>query len=332
MIANYSEALDCLAEAVHDLERQATFSTTPRKLKRLDDFAKVSPEARVLLANMASRGARGIDDDGVRHKLSDDGLKLTAGMRASLREAATHIEHARPMFWSSDVLDLVLNVADQVDPAVVVEEGLAWSDQAWCYFERPFVHDAIGDSGKIVAISWTWGVQADAFDQHEAVGLSVVAWRKGWQGLRAIPLQQAVANAGAPLSTFDTGGLITESRPFGEFLIRFAIAAGAFLRSRLPAIERRPAERHARKRAAEKITRSDYAIDVITLRRRDPSASAEGAHSVEWAHRWIVRAHLRQHWFPSKAAHLPIVIAPYMKGPEDKPIKAPRARIFAAIR
>lgn len=328
----YSEALDCLAETVHDLERQATLSPTPRKLKRLASDDVTSPESRVILANLASTGAAGMEDDGVRHKLSDKGHALTAGMRASLRESAAHVDHARPMFWSADVLDLVLSLAEQVDPSTPIEDGIAWSDQAWCYFDRPFVHPEIGDVGKLIAISWTWGIQADAFDQNEALGLSVIAWRRGWTGLRAIPLQQSVVNAGAPISSFDTGGLITESRPFGEFLIRFAVAAGAFLRSRLPAIEARQAERHTRKRAAAKLSRSDYAIDVITLRRRDPSASEEGAQSVEWSHRWIVRAHLRQHWFPSKSAHLPIVIAPYLKGPEDKPIKAPRARIFAAVR
>jgi hypothetical protein len=40
----------------------------------------------------------------------------------------------------------------------------------------------------------------------------------------------------------------------------------------------------------------------------------------------------RQHWYPRLNAHKPRYIAPYVKGPADKPLKAPAGNIFAVTR
>lgn len=42
---------------------------------------------------------------------------------------------------------------------------------------------------------------------------------------------------------------------------------------------------------------------------------------VDWECRWLVRGHLRNQYYPSTDTHRLKYIHPYMKGPEDKPIK-----------
>lgn len=60
-------------------------------------------------------------------------------------------------------------------------------------------------------------------------------------------------------------------------------------------------------------------VRVIALRR--PKSSSQGTDSGrEYHHRWIVRGHWRQQWYPARQLHRPVWIAPHVKGPEDAPI------------
>ena len=72
-------------------------------------------------------------------------------------------------------------------------------------------------------------------------------------------------------------------------------------------------------------------IRVIRLPRRvRDQASAEHV-AVDWQSRWIVRGHWRnQPWGPERKRVRPVWIAPHIKGPEDKPIKAQAHRLFVA--
>lgn len=58
---------------------------------------------------------------------------------------------------------------------------------------------------------------------------------------------------------------------------------------------------------------------IIRLRRQSSSASTS-SEDREYHHRWIVRGHWRQHWFPKRQVHRPVWIAPHVKGPEGAPL------------
>ena len=70
---------------------------------------------------------------------------------------------------------------------------------------------------------------------------------------------------------------------------------------------------------------------VRFVRLRPSARSSEGgeARSVEWTVRWIVRGHHRAQWYPSTKSHRLIWVAPYMKGPDDAPLKTPA---YAVVR
>lgn len=74
-------------------------------------------------------------------------------------------------------------------------------------------------------------------------------------------------------------------------------------------------------------------VRVVELRRKQAKAEHSGEHdAVDWSHQWIVSGHWRQQWYPSLNANRPRWIMPYVKGPEDKPLKPPRAKVFAVVR
>lgn len=97
----------------------------------------------------------------------------------------------------------------------------------------------------------------------------------------------------------------------------------AFLNSPyIPQRRERPSrsERRETQRAGHLVDDDVVFVELRTpqLVHRVDSDSEPGA--VDWQHRWLVRGHNRAQWYPSEAAHHLIYIAPYMKGPEDKPV------------
>lgn len=68
---------------------------------------------------------------------------------------------------------------------------------------------------------------------------------------------------------------------------------------------------------------SDPRLRVVALRRADkPCLNEPGGSDVQrdYTHRWLVRGHWRNQWFPSIQDHKPRWIAQHLKGPEDKPL------------
>lgn len=92
------------------------------------------------------------------------------------------------------------------------------------------------------------------------------------------------------------------------------------------AVEAQP--RAARRRAER--AHVSPTVRVIRLPRHARSAG-DGTSDVEWQHRWIVSGHWRkQPWGPERSRIRPVWIAPYLKGPEDKPLKESAHRLFVA--
>ncbi len=74
-------------------------------------------------------------------------------------------------------------------------------------------------------------------------------------------------------------------------------------------------------------------VEVVQLRRRVAASGPEvGTREVEWSCQWFVQGHWRQQWYPSTEQHRPIWVLPYVKGPEDKPLKPPSTKLFAVVR
>jgi hypothetical protein len=93
-------------------------------------------------------------------------------------------------------------------------------------------------------------------------------------------------------------------------------------KQRLPRPRRREAKRHNVK--IEDVT-------VITLRREGDRHYDEEGESPEWKHKWLVRGHWRNQWYPSLKEHRQVWIAPYVKGPEHLPLKLTK-RVFEFTR
>ncbi|GLY08215.1 hypothetical protein [Actinoplanes sp. NBRC 101535] len=87
--------------------------------------------------------------------------------------------------------------------------------------------------------------------------------------------------------------------------------------------EHQPTPRPERRRT-ERAGLPPRDVRVVRLRRtvtgaRDAEQTG-GENSREWRHRWVVRGHWRNHWYPTLSDHRPKWIAPYLKGPDGAPL------------
>jgi len=264
-----------------------------------------------------------VGDTGEVIQFEEKGVKTMQALQMQILECVKALKGTQPMFWAKLPTSLVYEVAKQIDGATVMSPDLLYCPEAWCWFEEPLTwQNPDGNRAEQTALSWTWSLYEDR------EGLLVIGWLKGPPRLRNLPHWIAFVENGQPLSA------ATHMNPEHDDnvrLLQFTVAAGAFLRTKLAATERRPPERHARKRIAQEAWTGASLIEVVMLRQKE--TSRESSHRfVEWQHQWVVRAHTRQQWYPSKEKHLPIIVAPYLKGPEGKPLKSPSQSIFAVTR
>lgn len=133
-------------------------------------------------------------------------------------------------------------------------------------------------------------------------------WGKGWQSLAENMVESMVGQR------------------------RFIQAFFTFLSQPLVMRSVAPIQRQARKRAARAGLEAPL-LRIIQLRqpvrqKRDTGRGQPG----EWNWQWIVRGHWRHQFYSSLQSHKLKWIAPYVKGPEGKPLKRPSITIFNVVR
>lgn len=72
-------------------------------------------------------------------------------------------------------------------------------------------------------------------------------------------------------------------------------------------------------------------VTVIHLRRGNQFDYDEPGDGPDWQYQWLVRGHWRNQWYPSLGEHRQVWINPYVKGPDDRPLKL-TTRVFEFIR
>ena len=84
-------------------------------------------------------------------------------------------------------------------------------------------------------------------------------------------------------------------------------------------------------RQAERTGQKIRTIRTVVLRRPPHDSSSEEHHHRDWSHRWMVSAHWRRQWYASEQRHRSILIGPYVKGSDSKPLVL-KQRAFRWVR
>lgn len=116
-------------------------------------------------------------------------------------------------------------------------------------------------------------------------------------------------------------------------LMRYFAALCVFLQQDILTTTPTRIPRALQRHFAGRKTVTEPVVRVITLRKRryETSAAREDGPR-DWSCQWLVSGHWRKQWYARQGIHQPRWIAPYLKGPDDKPLKAPGRKVFAVVR
>lgn len=139
-----------------------------------------------------------------------------------------------------------------------------------------------------------------------------------WLGIRGMEFTDM---HGWPSDVSASDGFPAERRAALE---RTILATWLLMGQTLVRSEPLTAPRPARRRMARLDPLLDPTVRYIDLRRartEPPDHAPERPTGTrEYRHRWVVRGHWRNQYYPSRNDHRPIWIDPHLAGPEDKPL------------
>ncbi len=213
---------------------------------------------------------------------------------------------ATPYLWSDRIVKLVLASPDLpahiISPTILPFPYMYWS------FETAYPIALGPDGGGEVNWMLVYRHQADQF----LVAFDLTIRGSGHRTICGVPFQ---------------AGRFPDDYPdlYQNAVVVWILKMLAFLAS--PYIETTPelAPRPLRRRlikAADPLEAAQM-VSVIRLRKRADhvQATQEGETSEHtWHHQWWVTGHFRAQWYASEKAHRVVWIAPYLKGPSDKPV------------
>lgn len=175
---------------------------------------------------------------------------------------------------------------------------------------------AIGD------VLWLWPITSP-ITRSSGMPTCAAMWANG------IGLEEMLRLSQLASKSID---MLSGTPAFTEALYRIFASCLVFMDQKILMQSVQRGERHSRRRA-ERAGQAERSIRVIELRKaRTVSTVIDEKTHIERTCRWIVSGHWRQQWYPSLQVNQPRWIMPYVKGPEHKPLKPPRARVFAVVR
>lgn len=284
-----------------------------------------------------------------------EALKDEIEGRSYIRYGATQLEQRRwkadvyilgnalPFYWNERTVQLVSQTMNDFHlEDIKASRHLVYTDLSWFYFpagvspfslllpqSKAFDGEVVHGEYPVQAISCYW---VELTDSRMHIGATCWVMQAGH--LRpALWTTVMQGDAMSEVGKVDFGPI--DDRAIQEVLLtrRFVVAASTFLRQELLVVESQMVERHARKRLEKKHLNIPSLVQVVQLRKTQHTRSETSTPSpVDWQWQWSVKGHVRQQYYPSLGEHLPVVITPYLKGPEDKPLKPRTTPIYSVTR
>jgi hypothetical protein len=309
----WDAALDAQTALVHSYR-------TLRGQEYMSDFVKQLLEA-----------PRWDDDTERMIPRSDDRERPIEALTSQLQGVMAHTEQGDPVWVSSDVLDLVEVAAESFEPEPIYSDDV-FIPGGFCLFERPLrFTDSYGRKTAYRAVQWGPFTQRRLDDDNGPTGvhreglmLALFGHREDpddhWSNdERPMPLiggSPLALNHMVPVVLGDDLG----SEPAFHRMMKHIQVLWRLAQQEITVPGRERVSRPTWKRAAS--WRQIKEVVVLRLRRAHARDYEGDERDVEWSHRWMVSGHWRNQPYKinGETVHRQIWIAPYVKGPESKPL------------
>ena len=290
--------------------------------------------------------------DGRADKIS---AQITASMMKAQGSAPTPadlsrgaiflLERAEPYFLDGEIQQWIMDSMDSFPHDICIRDVLPPSNMGWILFERPImgtVEQAYNSfSGGWAALAWSttdkwipnperdkWIPNPESDQDFPIVALDyyhrtddgylLLASSQRW------PFHQSLSDwEEAQVVEGDFFGHQKTEVDHRKMMMAyyFVISLFAFMNQPFSTVESRRLPRSSRRKLQRETGIEDPMINVISLRRAQHTNGQSKGGSREWSSRWLVKGHWRSQYYPSKKKNTPLWIMPYVKGPQDKPLK-----------
>lgn len=263
----------------------------------------------------------------------------TAAQKAYGAAERVALKSAETYYWSDDIARAVQQSSTSLPLDTAISFDRFKPGQArWFYFEKPLT---LGSEPVVAILSWFIDERhglfvasyADRGQSAPAIQLSVLLFQS--QPISAIA--KASDNQANTVATMEKKGLsldgVMDRLPAQSESVALAamfLSALFWIEQTIVSCPEQSADRRIKKQAS-RLDMASSMIRVVMLRRAVGSSSQGESHR-EYSCQWVVRGHWRQQYYPSKGERSPKWIMPYVKGPDDMPLKAPSQTIFAVTR
>ena len=295
---------------------------------------------------LRSRNLLSISDLAVQYEIDEQLLKV-----------------ATPFFWSRATTEAVYAASHGVPVDAQLDQVALNVVSAWWHFEEPLPIQTTSEHELVrgMLIARTRSERGIRFrigawvDPHEYSGedhehnwawtsqLPPMAPSQVWYWIDETLDEMLVRIRAKHREEYGPGGAWHEQDHFEEdkfmvatdLLSRFVVAGSVWLNQRVVQETSEPVERHARKDFARSTDHKLDAVKVVQLRRvqRPHTEVQEGSEKREYSCRWVVDGHWRnQPVGPGRAERRLTYVHPYVKGPDDKPLRVPAGKVYEVTR
>lgn len=242
------------------------------------------------------------------------------------------VESAEPYYVSPAICELLGSSLDSL-PDLTLGDVRIPSPAGWVYYALPQRVARLPEEFLSHIVGFTWSQ-----DEVAPNALELMFYTGDVASDKLVPLTRLNWLTGDSWRkvgklTPETGlELYREEVESSTVNMRRCVAAFlAFIMQPIVVTQRTEVSRSTRKRLQRTGLTLEPLVKVATLRRREYPVKQK-SQPVDWSCQWIVKTHWRNQPYPSKGIHKPKLIAAYVKGPEDKPLKKPGISLFAVIR
>lgn len=241
------------------------------------------------------------------------------------------LESSEPYFLDGDIQQWIMDSVASFPRDILIGDVLPPSRTGWLLFERPMM-GWDSNHNRWAAIAWAtidvfgkWPIDVTDTEVPQSEGYPVIflGYYYRTPDGKLIMINCHVWPFNADLHAWDMplkDSLLHEDA--GWKARAFVISLFAFMKQPFTTVESRHLPRGDRRSLQRKTGIEDPQINVISLRRAQYTNGQSKCGPREWSSRWLVKGHWRSQYYPSKQKNSPLWIMPYVKGPQDKPLKS----------
>jgi hypothetical protein len=226
------------------------------------------------------------------------------------------LEHAETYAVAGPICSLLEGAAGTMPPCPLRQE-LVPASAGWVMFERPL--SLGGGEWAVDGLLWL-PITVESWERDALLVFVCSKRATEKSGLRGTAM---------PIAVF--GWAIGDSPMYGLGAGNYLAAFFTFIQQRIFVANARPIAHRAKRRQLRAVLMQEPLVRVIELRRREHLPRESTEHEpAEWSCHWLVRGHW--HRYHTREGLQPRWVNPYVKGPDDKPFKAPRATVYEVVR